>query len=60
MKEIKIKISEDGSLSIETIGYEGGKCLDALKDIEKMFGKASDVKMKNEDSHHERNTTEKA
>lgn len=60
MKTIKIKISEIGELKIETDGYEGGKCLDALKDIEELFGKASDIKMKNEGAHHERNRTEKA
>ena len=60
MKTIKIKVSDDGSLSIETSGYTGGKCLDALKDIEALFGKASDIEMKKEDSQNERNHTEKA
>ena len=60
MKTIKIKISEDGSLSIETSGYSGGKCLDALKDIESLFGKAEEIEMKKEDSQNERNHTEKA
>ena len=48
MKEVKIKVDEKGKISVETVGYKDESCLDVMKDMEKIFGKASDVKLKPE------------
>jgi hypothetical protein len=45
-KTITITWNEQGEIFIETEGYAGTKCLDALKELEKHFGKADDIKMK--------------
>jgi len=52
-KKITIRIQEDGSMSVEASGYEHGACLNALKDIEKLFGSHDgEIKMKKEGEHH--------
>lgn len=48
LKTITIKISELGEITVEADGYKDAKCLEALKDIEKAFGKAEEVKLKPE------------
>ena len=48
MKTIEIEINPDGSLEIETKGFNDSGCLDILKDIEKMFGLVTDLKYKPE------------
>jgi hypothetical protein len=48
MKEIILKISEDGSFNIEALGFEDASCLDVLKEIEKEFGNAEEIKLKPE------------
>jgi hypothetical protein len=46
IKTVNVTWTDDGEILIETDGYVGTKCLDALKELEKHFGKADDIKMK--------------
>lgn len=48
MKKITIEVKENGKLSIEADGFSDDSCLDHLKEIEKIFGEAEDVKLKRE------------
>lgn len=49
LKTITIKIDpETGEITTEANGYPNNECLNALKDIEKAFGKAKEVKLKPE------------
>jgi hypothetical protein len=57
-KTIEIKVEMDGSFKIEASGYPDSTCLDALKELEAIFGKASKIEMKQEArKHHVKQTT---
>lgn len=38
MKEIKVTISPDGKIKIETKGFVGKECVEATKELEKALG----------------------
>jgi hypothetical protein len=58
LKTIEIKVEMDGSFKIEASGYPDATCLDALKELEQIFGKASKVELKREGAkkHHVKQT----
>jgi len=51
LKTIDIEILTDGKLKIEASGFEDASCLSALKELEKLFGKAENIKMKPNKKH---------
>ncbi len=38
MKEIEVVVGEDGSVSIEALGFEGKGCEDATRELERVLG----------------------
>ena len=48
MKTITIEVQADGSLKIDANGFQDAMCLESLKDLESLFGKAENVRMKPE------------
>ena len=51
-EKILIKISEDGSVSLEVIGVKGKSCVDLTKDLEEALGVVT--KRVNKKEFHER------
>ena len=42
MQQIKIKIKPDGTIEAETFGIKGKKCLDYIREIERMANAVAD------------------
>lgn len=57
VREIEVTVNEDGSISVEAVGFKDASCLDALKQLEELFGKASEVKLKPEARHKVKQTS---
>ena len=51
-EKIRIKISEDGNVSLEVIGVKGKSCVDLTKDLEEELGIVTKQVTKKE--YHER------
>lgn len=48
MKQIKIILGKDGTVSAEAEGFEGNSCDDATAFLDKLFGNPSDKELKAE------------